>query len=191
MTGNENADVINDFLGSANIFASAVTEVIEEELLRDAVNDQITLSQLKLLKLVNLTEAQSIGDVAAFLGVSSAAASKAVDKLVRMMLLRRSEAEADRRSIHLSLTQPSRRMLAAYEAARQQKLQQIFGQFEAGELEQATALLDKLSVQIVGHSREKEQLCLQCGIHFREKCVLATLLGRPCKFHSQKERSGT
>jgi DNA-binding MarR family transcriptional regulator len=189
MGGNTTTDVVNDFLGSAHVFASAVTEVIEEELLHEVAENQISLSQLKLLKLVNLTEAQTIGDVAAFLGVSNAAASKAVDKLVRMMLLRRSEGESDRRSIHLSLTQPSRRMLAAYEAARRQKLQKIFDQFSPEELRQAAVLMDRLSAQIVGHSSGGEQLCLQCGIHFREKCVITKLLARPCLYQRQKDRS--
>ena len=154
MAGNERAQVINDFLGSAHVFASAVTEVIEEELLEEVAENHITVSQLKLLRLVSLTEAQTIGGVASFLGVSNAAASKAVDKLVRMMLLRRSEGETDRRAIHLSLTQPSRRILAAYDAARERKLQQIFGTFDPEGLEQATELLDRLSSQIVGRQAE-------------------------------------
>jgi DNA-binding MarR family transcriptional regulator len=188
MAGNEITHAVNDFLGSAHIFASAVTEVIEEELLREVAENRISVSQLKLLRLVNLTEAQTIGDVAAFLGVSNAAASKAVDKLVRMMLLRRSEGETDRRSIHLSLTEPSRRLLAAYEAARQAMLQKIFAQFESEELQLAAALLDRVSAQIVGHSITGEQLCLQCGIHFREKCVMRKLLDRPCLYQRQRER---
>ena len=186
MAENEAVDWISDFLGSAHVFASAVADVIEEELLRDVAADQITVSQLKLLKLVNLTEAQTIGDVAAFLGVSNAAASKAVDKLVRMMLLRRSEGETDRRAIHLSLTQPSRRLLAAYDAARQHKLQQIFGKFPPEELRQAAVLLDRLSACIINHSSQGEQMCLQCGIYFREKCVLRKLLSRQCLYKHQK-----
>jgi len=186
MTGNETARVINDFLGSAHVFASAVTELIEEELLREVAENQITVSQLRLLRLVDLVEAQTIGGVASYLGISNAAASKAVDKLVRMMLLRRSEGETDRRAIHLSLTQPSRRILAAYDSARERKLQQIFGAFEPGELEQATALLDRLSSQIVGRGGEGKQICLQCGIYFRDKCVLQKLLDRPCRFQPQK-----
>ena len=186
MADKEETNPIDDFLGSAHVFASAVTEVIEDELLREVTDDQITVSQLKLLKLVSLAEAQTIGDVAAFLGVSNAAASKAVDKLVRMMLLRRSEVETDRRAIQLSLTQPSRRLLAAYDAARQRKLRLIFGGFDPEELEQAAVLLDKLSACIVGHSTKGEQMCLQCGIYFREKCVLRKLLDRRCLYQSQR-----
>jgi len=186
MGENEPTDLIDDFLGSAHVFASAVADVIEEELLREAADNQISVSQLKLLKLVSLTEAQTIGDVAAFLGVSNAAASKAVDKLVRMMLLRRSEGETDRRAIHLSLTQPGRRLLASYDAARQRKLQQIFGNFEPGELRQAAELLDRLSARIVDHSAKADQMCLQCGIYFREKCVLRKLLSRRCMYQRQR-----
>ena len=185
MTEDRTKELIDDFLGSAHVFASAVAGVIEEEMLRE-VDQQITVSQLKLLKLVNITEAQTIGDVAAFLGVSNAAASKAVDRLVRMMLLRRSEGETDRRSIHLSLTQPGKRLLATYEAARERKLLQVFGKFDPKELQQAAALLDRLSAQIVHEREHEEQMCLQCGLYFREKCVMRMLLSRRCPYHQHR-----
>src|SRR5271157_3467137 len=112
------AELINDFLGSTHVFASSVSNVIEERLLREVGPPQITFSQFKLLKLVALTDAQTIGDVAAFLSVSNAAASKAVDKLVRQDLLVRKEAQRDRRAIQLSLTASSRQLLAAYNVAK-------------------------------------------------------------------------
>ena len=186
MSENESTDPIDDFLGSAHVFVSAVAEVIEEDLLREVTENQISVSQFKLLKLVSLTEAQTISDVAAFLGVSNAAASKAVDKLVRMMLLRRTEGENDRRSIHLSLTQPGKRILSSYEAARRRKLQEIFGNFQREELQQAAALLDRLSAHIADTSGGEKQMCLQCGIYFREKCVLRKILSRQCLYQRQR-----
>ena len=186
MAENDETDWVVDFLGSAHVFTSAVSDVIEEELLKDVTDSRITVSQLKLLKLVSQTEAQTISDVAAFLGVSNAAASKAVDRLVRMMLLRRSEGETDRRSIHLSLTEPSRRILANYEAARRSKLQEIFENFRGEELRQAAALLDRLSAQIVEKSGGKKERCLQCGLYFREKCVLRKMLSRQCLYKRQR-----
>jgi DNA-binding MarR family transcriptional regulator len=186
MSEDRTTDFIDEFLGSAHVFASAVASMIEEELLHE-VDQQVTVSQLKLLKLVSLTEAQTIGDVASFLGVSNAAASKAVDRLVRMMLLRRSEGETDRRSIHLSLTQPGRRLLAAYDTARHRKLQQVFGKFEPEDLLRAAALLDRLSAQIVHQGADGEQMCLQCGLYFREKCVMRKLLSRRCPYHQHRQ----
>jgi DNA-binding MarR family transcriptional regulator len=96
------SELINDFLGSTQIFASALNDIVEEKLLREVAPGQVTFSQFRLLKMVALTDAQTLGDVAAFLGVSNPAASKAVDKLVRGGLLVRTEGEKDRRAIELS-----------------------------------------------------------------------------------------
>ena len=104
-TGSDN--LIDDFLGSVNIFSTSVHELLERQL-KDITKSPITFSQLKLLNLVALTEGHTIGDVAAFLGVSNAAASKAVDRLVRRQLLLREEAAADRRAVKLSVTQAGR-----------------------------------------------------------------------------------
>ncbi len=187
MADADTIDLVDDFLGSAHVFASAIAEVIEAQLLKDVTQNQISASQLKLLKLVSLTGPRTIGDVAAFLGVSNAAASKAVDKLVRMMLLRRGEDENDRRAIHLSLTQPSRRILANYDAAREHKLREIFQDFDPRELQKAATLLDRLSACIVDSGADLEQICLQCGIHARKKCVLRTLLNRACLYERRTD----
>lgn len=176
---------IDDFLGSAHVFASAVSDVIESGLLRDVAGDQVTVSQLKLLKLVAMTDEQTIGDVALFLGVSNAAASKAVDKLVRRKLLRRAEGETDRRLIHLSLTPASRRLLEAYEQAKARKLDGVFRKFSEEDLRRAADLLDRLSADLVDHSG-KDEMCLQCGIYFRERCLVRQIMKRNCFYKRHK-----
>lgn len=182
------AELINDFLGSTHVFASAVSEVVEKKLLEEVAPNQLTHSQFKLLKMVAQTDAQTIGDVAAFLGVSNAAASKAVDKLVRRKLLERSEGVADRRSIQLALTPTSRCLLEAYEAVKNRKLGQIFRQYSPAQLRRTTELLDRLSAGLVDHGAKPEELCLQCGIYFREKCLVRKLVRRNCFYH--RHRSG-
>ena len=86
--------VINDFLGSAHVFSLAVNELMEQKI-RETIGSELTLSQLKLLKLVSKTNAEKISDVAGFLGVSHPAASKAVDRLVRRGLVDRKEDAVD------------------------------------------------------------------------------------------------
>ena len=88
------AELSNEFLSSARVFAWSVREVIERTVLREVAGNSLTFSQLKLLYLVAHTDTLNISDAAAFLGVSAAAASKAVDKLVRRRLLRRAETQA-------------------------------------------------------------------------------------------------
>ncbi|MGA3328452.1 MAG: MarR family transcriptional regulator [Terriglobia bacterium] len=181
-------ELINDFLGSTQVFASSVNDVIEARLLRKVGPPQLTLSQFKLLKLVALTDAQTIGDVAAFLSVSNAAASKAVDKLVRQGLLFRREAQSDRRAIQLSLTASSRRVLAAYDAAKDRKLARVFRQFSAQDLQRTADLLDRLTAGIVDHTAPAEDLCLQCGIYYRKKCLVRQLVRRNCFYHRRQGR---
>ena len=179
-------EFINNFLGSTQVFATSVNNVIEERLLRDVGPPQLTFSQFKLLKLVALTDAQTIGDVAAFLSVSNAAASKAVDKLVRQGLLIRKEAPKDRRAIQLSLTPSSRRVLAAYDTAKERKLASVFSRFPAPDLERTAELLDRLSAGIVNHAARAEEICLQCGIYYRKKCLVRQLARRNCIYHRRR-----
>jgi DNA-binding MarR family transcriptional regulator len=191
MASASTAELINDFLGSTQVFASSVNDVIEARLLREVGPPQITFSQFKLLKLVALTDAQTIGDVAAFLRVSNAAASKAVDKLVRQGLLVRKEAQRDRRAIQLSLTASSRQLLAAYNVAKDRKLASVFRQYSPQDLQRTADLLDRLSAGIVDHTAKEEEICLQCGIYYRKKCLVRQLVRRNCIYHRQRNRKNT
>jgi len=180
--------MIGELLGSVEVFSSAVREVLEENLLRETARGRLTLSGLKLLKLVAFSDSHTIGDVATFLGVSNTAASKAVDKLVRRRLLRRAEAHTDRRASELSLTGEGRRLLSAYEAARDQKLTEIFGADLPEQLGGMVETLDRLSANLVDHTASAQELCLQCGIYFREKCLLRELVRRTCFYQKHKAR---
>ncbi len=173
------AHITHDFLGSAHVFASAVEDFIEKRLLEEVSGQQLTLSQFRLLKLVAVADAHTISDVGLFLGVSNAAASKAVDKLVRRKLLRRKEGQPDRREIRLSLTESSKRLLAAYEQRKKRKLSEVFRSFTGDELQRTTNLLDRLSAGLVDH-HSKDEVCLQCGIYFRNQCLVRRLLRRDC-----------
>ncbi|HEV2447973.1 MAG TPA: MarR family transcriptional regulator, partial [Candidatus Sulfopaludibacter sp.] len=138
------ADLSNEFLSSARVFAWSVREVIERTVLREVTGDKLTFSQLKLLYLVAHTDTLNIGHAAAFLGVTCGAASRAVDKLVHRRLLRRVAPAEDRRSFRLSLTETSRKLMEAYEAARDHRTKMALRQFPAEELRRTSELLDRL-----------------------------------------------
>jgi len=186
MSESGNDGIIQEFLGSTHVFASAVNKVIEERLLQEIAGGQLTLSQFRLLKMVAFTEARTINDVGLFLGVSNAAASKAVDKLVRRKLLRRAEGQPDRREIRLSLTEASRRLLLAYEEKKERKLAKIFRQFPPEELKRTARLLDRLSADLVDHNTKPDEVCLQCGIYYRNRCLVRQLLRRNCFYLRNK-----
>jgi len=190
MSLGDETSLIIEFLGSAHIFEHAVEQVIEEKLWRKAAGKQLSVSQLKLLKLIGLSGTTTVSDVALFLGISNAAASVAVDKLVRLAVIGRSEGPEDRRAIHLSLTDLGRRMMDDYDVAFRAKLAEVFGQFSPEELRRVVDLLDALSALIVDHQARRDEICVQCGIYFRERCSLRQRLGRRCLYLRPKEQRG-
>lgn len=181
-------DFIKGFLGSTRIFAKAVDEVLERRLLAQVTSGQLTLSQMKVLELVAFTDVGTLSELAAFLGISTPAASKSVDKLVRRKLLSRCGGEGDRRSIRVTLTEDGRRLLAAYDFARNERLKELFSQFPPKELKRVATLLDQISAAVVRQTAKAEELCLQCGIHFRETCLVRQILHTNCSYQQQKER---
>jgi len=180
--------LIKEFIGSARIFVKAVDDVLEEKLLTEVAGKQLTPSLLNVLELVAFTEVGTLSELAVFLGISTPAASKAVDKLVRRNLLSRTGGESDRRSIRLTLTEEGRRMLAAYDFARNNRLTDLFSQFPPNELKEVATLLDRISTSVARQTAKAEDLCLQCGIHFREKCLVRQLLHTNCSYQEQRDR---
>ena len=187
--GNQNTQqLVNELLGSAHLFLAAVSGVMEQNLLTEIVGKQLSLSQLKILKLLDLTEAHNVGDVAAFLGVSDAAASKAVDRLARLKFLRRKESRKDRRSSDLSLAAAGHKLLARYEAAKDQKLAEMFRDLDPDELRQASVFLDRMTKGIVHDSANPEEICLQCGIHLKQRCLVREAAQTHCSYQLRKSK---
>jgi DNA-binding MarR family transcriptional regulator len=182
-------EVVHDFLGSAQIFTNAVNDLMEEQL-HEIAEDQLTFSQLKLLKMVSLTDNYTVSDVAAFLGVSNAAASRAVDRLVKRVLVDRAEAETDRRAVKLSLTEKGRRLLESYDAASDRVLERLFGELSPEQLRRTAKLLDELSVNIVERRVKRGEVCMRCGIHFRDRCLLRQSKEHNCHFHLHDDGNG-
>ncbi len=185
-------DLIYDFLSSARVFAKAVRDVIEADVLREVAGDKLTMPHLKLLYLVAQTESVTIGDAAAFLGVSSPAASKTVEKLVRRRLLRRADIRDDRRTSELSLTEFGRRMLETYETARNQRAADIFSQYMPEVLRETAEVLDHLASGIASQRAgvKTGETCLQCEIYFRQDCRFGRFGNRSCyyKLHRSEEK---
>jgi len=187
MDSHNRQQLVSELLGSAHLFVSAVSGVMEQQLLDEIAGKQVTISQLKILKLLDLTEAHNVGDVAAFLGVSDAAASKSVDRLVRRKYLRRKEGRTDRRSSDLSLAAAGRTVLKLYEAAKDRKLATMFGNLDMKELLQTASFLERLTKGIVHDSANPEEICLQCGIYLNKKRCLVREAGQPeCHYQRRK-----
>jgi len=189
MSSSITPNVIYEFLSGSRVFAKAVRDVIEGAVLEEVAGAKLSMPQLKLLYLVAHVDSVTIGDAAAFMGVSSSAASKTVEKLVRRKLLRRSDIQEDRRSSHLSPTESSRRLLQMYEEARNQKAVEIFSQYSPDVLRHIAELLDHLACGIASQraGSSEDATCMQCEIYFREHCRFGEFGARKCFYQLHRK----
>jgi len=185
MTDRQHTELVNDLLGSVQIAATAIEELMVKQL-QKSTDDGLTVQQLKLLKLIAATDSYSLSDVASFLGISKAAASQSVDRLVKRNLIRRDEAESDRRAISLSLTDEAIALLQAYERSSRIAFRDVFSGFALGEMRQLSKLLDLLSLRLMECHLEQEEVCLRCGIYFKNKCLLREISGESCYYDQHK-----
>ena len=168
---------------------------MEDSVLQSVAGEKSSFTRLKVLKLLSLGETQTVGDIAVFLGVSAAAASKTVDKLVRRGYVERKEDSEDRRAARLLLTEAGRKVLENYERERNARMAKAFADYSQLDLKKASEILDRLSNAIMGHDSHSEKTCLHCGVYFHRHdkpsaysgCRLQK--GAPCDYMLHRQRA--
>jgi DNA-binding MarR family transcriptional regulator len=173
-------EIVKDFLASARVFARCVRDVVEEELLNEMAGKKVSFAQLKLLFLVEHTEAPTIGDAGVFLRISKAGASRIVEQLVRRQLIERVEIAGNRRTRKLYLTEAGRQLMHDYELARDRWTAEILGEYPEDEIHHTAETLDRLSAAIARHSKSFREPCLQCETYYRDHCRFQELCDCTC-----------
>jgi DNA-binding MarR family transcriptional regulator len=177
--------LVRHLMGAAQVFSTAVEDFLERTL-REASGDILTMSQVKLLLLIARPgQRYRVSDVADFLGVTNAAASRSIDRLVQRGLVERTISTEDRRAVDLALSPDSERFLERFSEVRDAELLRLLGHVTPEKLERVTAVLDELSVVLMDVEHAGGERCLRCGIHFRDGCVVREVLGRECAVSSQ------
>lgn len=172
--------VIQQVMGASHLFFSSVNDVLERAL-QEVSDQQVSMSQVKLLLLIARPDKRfKVRDVAEFLGITNAAASRSIDRLVLRGLVDRTVTPEDRRAVELTLTPTAEAMLNRFTEVRDRELLRLLGEHSLDKMERTTALLDEMSVRLLGSDADADERCLRCGIHFREECILRDVEGREC-----------
>lgn len=155
---------IQRVMGVSHVFCSTVTEMLERAL-SEASGGELALSQVKLLLLVGSPHRQfKVTDVAEFLGVTNAAASRAIDRLVQRGLIDRTVSKEDRRAVDLALTPESEAVLARFKEVRDRELRRVLGDHPPEALDTVASLLEELSTKMA----ELETVLEREGVVSRE-----------------------
>lgn len=180
MGDEEPIELIQQLMGASHVFCSTVKELLERSL-AEATEEQLVLSQVKLLLLIGRPGRRlKVTDVADFLGVTDAAASRSIDRLVQRGLVDRSASTQDRRAVELALTPESEALLERFAEVRTRELLRLLGTFPADEMRVVTKLLDELSVRVAELEEGERERPLRCGVDFREAGAMGAVLNREC-----------
>ena len=168
-------------LRQTHIFASTVREVLEVKLLREVSEAPLSLPQLQLIKLMVRDGQHQATEVAHFLGVSPPAATKNVDKLVGLGLVRRERSTGDRRATLLSASPAGRRLVEEYERRKELVVRPVLERFRPEELAQLTSLLERFAVSLLERETPEAGFCARCCGYVESGCPVDWLLG-DCAF---------
>ena len=164
-------------LRSCHIFASAIRETLELELLRDVTNKRLTCSQLYLLKLMAEQGHHQVGELAGLLGVTPPATTKNIDKLERLGLVVRQRSTGDRRATLLSASPQGRDLVQKYEALKAARLSSALSRFQPEELSRATGLLERFAVALLDLDSSGQGCRLRCAAYIADDCPVGRTQG--------------
>jgi DNA-binding MarR family transcriptional regulator len=114
-------------------------------LTRYARQQGYSISQLMALNFIGRKESCGVTDLGEHLGVSSAAASQLLDRLVQQNLIIRTEDPNDRRGRMIALTTSGERVVAEMVQARHKWLGELHASLSPAEIEQTLTVLDLLT----------------------------------------------
>ena len=178
---------LHRFLRYSHVFSSAVREIMEARYLKEVSPHSITLPQFHLLKLIALNGHHQVGQVAEFLGVSSPAASKNIDKLEGLGLVTREHSKGDRRAVMLTASTKGRRLVRKYEDLKAQRLAPVLARFKPEQIDEMAHLLERFSVLLFDTEKSEEGFCLRCAAYCEQSCPVGHVLGN-CPYERIRAR---
>jgi DNA-binding MarR family transcriptional regulator len=107
-----------------------------------AVDDTVTVPQLRVLVMVDTRGPLNLAAVAAGLDVNPSNASRRCDRLIRAGLLDRRESPTDRRNVTLTLTPAGRRLVDKVTKHRRDAIDRVLREMTAAERDRLAVALD-------------------------------------------------
>jgi DNA-binding MarR family transcriptional regulator len=137
--GGPSADQVDAMLRASRAFVGIAAASIA------AVDDDVTVPQLRVLVMVDTKGPLNLAAVAAGLGVNPSNASRTCDRLIRAGLLDRQDSPDDRRNITLSLTDVGRRLVNKMMKHRRTAIIRVLRDMDPDDRQLLTTALDRFA----------------------------------------------
>jgi DNA-binding MarR family transcriptional regulator len=159
------------------IFAQSVQDISLRSSIEQACPTRLTRNQFLILNLLNANGAFPIGEIATILDISSPAASKNVDRLEELGLVRRLRRAADRRVHDVELLPAGTEIVERFVGIAADKQAALLARFTDEEKTLLLDLLRRIVLLTLAGEERTDAICLQCWNRRGENCILRELPG--------------
>lgn len=129
------ASDIGPFVENIQKFFPRIMRYLEAEATRELIGLEVTPSQMNALVVLYAPQNLPMGEFAEQLGLTESAATRLVDRLLRMNLVRRDRDGADRRVVRVRLSSYGRQLAELVFARRQEQFTRVAQRLDAGDRE--------------------------------------------------------
>jgi DNA-binding MarR family transcriptional regulator len=161
----------------SHTLGSLLREILEDGFLAEACPLHLSRVQFCFLKLVTLVPDPAVGEVGRRLGVSAAAASKAVDRLEALGLVVRRPCPGDRRVTWVRPTAAGRRLVSDFEQAKSSRVAPVMTALGDERCRELCDLLEEVCVGLMEGQSRHRGACLRCSGYFDPDCSIGRIHG--------------
>lgn len=171
-------DNIDSILGeNLRIMAQAMTDICQRSTLEKASSHHMTRNQFTILKILSNGGIFQISYLAKILDISNPAVSKNIDRLAKLGLVARRPSTQDRRRLEILLLPSGLEIVTNYERILLGKQRHLMAQFTPAEKRTLLDMVKRVTRFTIAEEQDIEAICLQCGGHCGESCVIENRQG--------------
>lgn len=166
------------------ILSKFINQIADLSLIEESTDISLSRRQFEILKILYVSGAFSVSDLARFLMISRAAASKSIHNLVQSGLIQRTTPETDRRMAIVAILPVGKRIVQKYFELLHQQESRITDYFDKKELNTLENTISRYIRFLMNEYQDKADIiCLHCNTQFADSCPLA-LEGQKSCYHA-------
>ena len=164
-------------LENIRITAQVITEICQRSTRKQVSEQPLSRNQYYILKILATSGEFLMNELAKILDISPAAASKNIDRMEQMGLVRRQQRPGDRRSLEVVLLEDGKAIVDEFDRITVEKQSALLAQFSEQEKRDLLDYLQRIVRYTLAGENNTDLICLQCGGKCGETCVVKSGLG--------------
>jgi len=159
------------------ILSQVMCEICQRSTLEEASEGELSRNQFAILKIISTQGDLPVREIARIMAISNAAASKNIERLVKLDMVARKPHPTDRRSVALALRPFGQATIERHDEVSERKLTKIMAQFSNQEKVSLLDYLQRIIRFTIAEEQDIDMVCFQCNGECGDECVVSELEG--------------